>query len=1057
MSGQIEFISAGAGSGKTYTLTEMLFRRLTEDAVRPQAVIATTFTRKAAAELRERVRASLIDKGRFALANQMSLARIGTVNSVCGQLVQRFAFELGLPPNLEVIEESEAQTLLRETIDATLDADIANEMASLGSRLGVEDWHGQLRGLLDKVRSNNIAPTDLPAMASASVNTLLAHFPRPIDKDLDAYLGDQIDQALQAIPGAQAQKHTASTATYEKLLRGASRDLKAGRLTWSDWVKLSKAKAAVALRGEFEAVQGVAAQYDSHPDLHADIRRWTEQIFSLAGHILTSYAESKRARRVIDFVDQERLLLEALERPEVAEALGQEIDLLMVDEFQDTSPLQLALFARLAQLAKRTVWVGDLKQAIYGFRGSDVALMQSVLEALPGLGAKLSVLPKSYRSRPELVALVNEIFVPAFSSVLTQEQVKLEPARTAQLSNEAFEWWQLEGSNVDLYIEALAQGVADLLTRAPDVMDKATDTPRPLHCGDVAILARTNVSVSKIAGAISALGIPVAVAQSGLLATPEASLAWACLRRLNDPADTLASAEIISLTECPSGEDLLARRLTALKADPDNANRWREAGDDAHPVLVALAAMRRQARFERSPAEVLGQIITTCDLPRYAQQWSLDAERGERRLANLAALQTIADDYETSCHSRRIAPTLTGLLLHLDALAASGEDTQSEQGGKAVRVLTHHAAKGLEWPVVICTDLHHEVRSSPWGLSVQNESPTRFEAPLADRSLRYWIWPFGDQSSGIPVADAIETKCGAPFAQAAAEEAKRLLYVSMTRARDLLIFAVPTKHKTRPWLDTLQAEWLAPQQDGTLSLPKCPDGSAIKSEVRAFDSETATKPFSRPAPTPPVWFAEHQPTSEPLNAFVSPSSQTSDQDRTSPNAQVLAYGTAMPIHGTPDMATVGEALHAVIAHLCVSKAAWPDTGAVQAILDRWNIAHALEANSVVAGVASLQRAIVDRWAPSALMVEVPVESILPNGQVMRGRIDMLLRTSAGWILIDHKSNRVRSGNWAEEAAAYAGQLSAYAEAIQRATGVPVVARVINFFTAQVLVIDDTSH
>lgn len=1057
MSAQIEFISAGAGSGKTYTLTELLFKRLTEDAVRPQAVIATTFTRKAAAELRERVRASLIGKGRFALANQMSLARIGTVNSVCGQLVQRFAFELGLPPELEVIEESDAQTLLRETIDATLNADIANEMASLASRLGVDDWHSQLRDLLDKVRSNNIAPTDLPAMATKSVDALLAHFPRPGVHDLNAQLSKQINLALRAIPGVQAQRHTDATADYETLLRGASRDLKAGRLTWSDWVKLSKAKAAVALRGEFEAVQGVAAQFDAHPDLHADIRRWTEQIFALAAQILSSYAEAKRARRVIDFVDQERLLLEALDHPDVAAALGQEIDLLMVDEFQDTSPLQLALFARLAQLAKRTIWVGDLKQAIYGFRGSDVALMQSVLQALPDLGAKLSVLPKSYRSRPELVALVNEVFVPAFSSVLTEEQVRLEPARKAQLSNAAFEWWQLEGKNVDLYTAALALGVADLLARAPKVIDKASNTARPLHCGDVAILARTNDGVSAIASALSALGIPVAVARSGLLATPEASLAWACLRRLNDAADTLASAEIISLTECPAGEELLAQRLTALKADPHNSNRWREIGDNAHPVLVALAAMRRQARFERSPAEVLGQIIATCDLPRYVQQWSPDAERGERRLANLAALQTIANEYETSCHSRRIAPTLTGLLLHLDALAASGDDTQSEQGGNAVRVLTHHAAKGLEWPVVICTDLHHDVRSSPWGLSVQNDQPTRFDAPLAGRSLRYWIWPFGKQSSGIAVADHIEQACGAPFAQAAAEEAKRLLYVSMTRARDLLIFAVPTKHKTRPWLDTLQAEWLTPQEDGTLSLPKCPDGSAIKSEVRAFDSETAAKPFSRPAPTPPVWFAEHQPNREPLYAFVSPSSQTSDQDRTWPNAQVLSYGTAVPIRGTPDMATVGEALHAVIAHLCVSRAAWPDNGAVQAILDRWNVAHVLEADSVVAGVASLQQAIVGQWAPSAVMVEVPVESLLPNGQVMRGRIDMLLRNSAGWILIDHKSNRVRSGNWAEEAAEYAGQLSAYAEAIQRATGVPVVARVINFFTAQVLVIDDTAY
>ncbi|MCX9157818.1 UvrD-helicase domain-containing protein [Niveibacterium sp. 24ML] len=1057
MSAQIEFISAGAGSGKTYTLTEMLFKRLTDDGIRPQAVIATTFTRKAAAELRERVRASLIGKGQFALANQMSLARIGTVNSVCGQLVQRFAFELGLPPELEVIEESDAQTLLRETIDATLDADIANEMASLAARLGVEDWHSELRALLDKVRTNNIAPAALPTMAGESIETLLAHFPKPRTKDLETRLGQQIEGALQAIVAAQKQKYTATTAGYETLLRAASRDLKADRLKWSDWVKLSKAKAAAALRDEFEAVQALAAQYASHPALQDGIRCWTQQIFALAADILSSYAEAKRARRVIDFVDQERLLLEALERPEVAEALGQEIDLLMVDEFQDTSPLQLALFARLAGLAKRTVWVGDLKQAIYGFRGSDVALMQSVLKALPALGATQSVLPRSYRSRPELVALVNEVFTPAFSSTLTEEQVKLEPARAAQLKNEAFEWWHLEGSNVETYTDSLARGVADLLARAPNVVDKATNKPRPMHCGDLAILARTNVSVKMIADALSALGVPVAVAQSGLLATPEASLAWACLRRLNDPADTLASAEIISLTECPPGDALLAQRLTALKADPENAHRWREAGDDANPVLAALAAMRRQARYERSPAETLAQIITTCDLPRYVQQWRPDAERGERRLANLASLQTIANDYETSCHSRRIAPTLPGLLLHLDALVASEEDTQSEHGGNAVRVLTHHAAKGLEWAAVICTDLHHEVRSSPWGLSVQNDQATCFENPLAGRSLRYWIWPFGDQRSGIAVADQIEQACGGPFAEAAAEEAKRLLYVSMTRARDLLIFAVPTKHKVRPWLETLQANWLMPRDDGTLGLPLAADGSAIRSAVRIFDREKDATPFARPTSTPPIWFAQHPPATEALPAFVSPSSQTTGADHATLQLTVQPYGQAIQVLGSPDMATLGEALHATIAHLCVSQAAWREPDAVRALLERWNVAHALNASAVITGIASLQQAITERWAPDALMVEVPVESLLPNGQVMRGRIDMLLRNKSGWILIDHKSNRVRSGNWPEEATEYAGQLAAYAEAIERATGAPVIARVINFFTAQVLVIDGTAH
>ena len=112
----------------------------------------------------------------------------------------------------------------------------------------------------------------------------------------------------------------------------------------------------------------------------------------------------------------------------MVETLTEEIDLLMVDEFQDTSPIQLALFLKLARLAKHVVWVGDVKQAIYGFRGGDAALMRSVLTALPAMGGSKETLQYSFRSRPALVALVNELFGTAFTG-LPPADVHLMPKR----------------------------------------------------------------------------------------------------------------------------------------------------------------------------------------------------------------------------------------------------------------------------------------------------------------------------------------------------------------------------------------------------------------------------------------------------------------------------------------------------------------------------------------------------------------------------------------------------------------------------------------------------
>ena len=122
---------------------------------------------------------------------------------------------------------------------------------------------------------------------------------------------------------------------------------------------------------------------------------------------MIAYQEFKKKRGLIDFVDQEQLLLKALDLPDVSNVLQEELDLLLVDEFQDTSPIQLALFLKLAEAATETVFVGDVKQAIYGFRGSDPELMQAVLKTVEKEGGRKEVLGKSYRSRGHLVEYTN--------------------------------------------------------------------------------------------------------------------------------------------------------------------------------------------------------------------------------------------------------------------------------------------------------------------------------------------------------------------------------------------------------------------------------------------------------------------------------------------------------------------------------------------------------------------------------------------------------------------------------------------------------------------------
>ena len=140
---------------------------------------------------------------------------------------------------------------------------------------------------------------------------------------------------------------------------------------------------------------------------------------------LQEYEQYKKRRGLIDYTDMETLILRLLDHPEVREVLSEELDLLMVDEFQDTSPIQLEIFLKLSRMAAHSVWVGDPKQSIYGFRGADPQLMQAIIEQSGGVRPE-DIQRHSWRSRQDLVWAANALFTKAFPE-LPPDQVALDP------------------------------------------------------------------------------------------------------------------------------------------------------------------------------------------------------------------------------------------------------------------------------------------------------------------------------------------------------------------------------------------------------------------------------------------------------------------------------------------------------------------------------------------------------------------------------------------------------------------------------------------------------
>lgn len=1030
----ITFISAGAGSGKTHRLTEILHRELTAKRVRPSGVIATTFTKKAAAELRERVREHLLDEGDFALANAMGQARIGTVNSVCGQLIERFAFEAGMSTEQQVLEETQAAVLLGKAVDAVMDGSAMGAFLGVVRRLGLEEnWKGDLQALVNQIRSNDIALGRVAGFATANAEDLLSHFPDAAKDDLTAGLKRAIGEALPEIEVAAGEGGKKITKEYFALLRGFDHDLGNNSATWGDWIKLSKSAPEANLKALAAPIAELAGRVAEHPDLRADIIGYLAQMFDLAAKALKAYSDGKRELGALDFADQEHLLLGILDHPTVAEVLTEELDLLVVDEFQDTNPIQLALFLKLARFAKQVYWVGDIKQAIYGFRGSDTALMKAILEALPALGGAKEVLPYSWRSREELVRLVNAVFVPAFAESLPREEVELQPKREERLPGEPVANWILDGRNVGQEATALAAGVRRLIESGYQVIDKGATAARNVRFGDVAILSRSNSGVELIAAALRAQGIPSATAQPGLLATPEATLALACLRRLNDPGDTIATAEIVSLADCAEPETWVADRLHYLSAGA-KPDAWMEedAGEHkAHPLVARVAGLRRNLPL-LAPREAIQTVIAVCNLPSIIVRWAPDPERARQRLANLEALVGLVGQYEELCASGQHAASISGLIIWLGEIASEEGDMLAEPAIDAVKVMTHHAAKGLEWPVVVLTDLAAAVRDRLWSISARSGAGFDVNAPLNERFIRYWPWPFGKQQK-VGVADAIAlTPMAEQFRKSAIQEEKRLLYVSMTRARDLMVLARSRRKPSGEWLECADSPWLLPEEGADeLTLP---DGERLKADRWVLDPVESAEGCGAAVHGTLNWFAPISSDLARLPLSLNPSAAENAGANVIEKCRV---GERIPVAGGMDMNALGNAIHACLALSFTDPAHPLDAAEVDRLLDGFGVRGFVAAPAVVKQAKALHEWISSRWPDATAFAEYPVQSVLESGQVLNGRIDLLLSTRDGWVIIDHKSTPMAAEQWDRLAGDHGAQIGAYAAAVAVASGRPV--------------------
>ena len=1027
---RINTVVASAGAGKTTRIV----RDIAQEVARrePEEIVATTFTVKAADELIERSRAHLFKDGNAGAAARLLGARFGTVNAICGQIVGEHAIDLGRSPRAEVIPEDAVSRLFAIAAEAAIGRHapslnrLADAMGASDPKMAAaaerSDWRGTLHRLIDLARANGLDAAGLAASADRSVETFLALLPAPsavTAENLDLTVTQAVNAALEAIPSAISATAQPSIELLRKV-RGAG--LRGETLSWPDWARLTKIKCAkkdgASFMDALDAVCRAAGRHPEHPRLRDDCETFIRTLFTCAAEALDAYRSYKSERGLMDFTDQEALALEVLRDPAMSQRLGERISRVFVDEFQDSSPLQIAIFSAMANLVDASTWVGDPKQAIYGFRNADSALTQAAFAGVAATSTEpQEVLATSYRSREGIVGFVNEAFGPAFTAMglPASDHAFSGTARKEEgFAHSPFAVWWLEGK-LELQYAALAAGIRDAIADGANwmVFDKAAELQQPLRAGDVAILCRSHADILRVATSLSALGVKVAVERDGLARTPHVELVMAAFRWVADPTDRLALAELARFFSDDPQSDLWLRAASAEDQDA--------ALQAAVPISASLAALR-ESILSLTPADLVDALIILPEVFRRIETWGDVAAR----LDDLEALRGFARAYEASCASSGAPATPSGLVV---ALAADEPRRPKSLQADAVKVMTYHGAKGLEWPMVVLTGLNREPKPRLFEPVAEADGALDWRDPLLARWIRYWPWPYGAQSKDVGLDEAaLASPLGRQAALRARQEETRLLYVGVTRARDYVVFAPPAKGELK-WLQVLDG--------GTPGHVRLASGAnnVLAAGEATFPSRVSPMAVDDAFVAPviqPAYVRLTRPIRDRPVLHRRPSGESDAGDYVV--VEKIQLGPRLPFVGAPDMQSLGEAVHAIFAADHSDQPGAARLALAEGILNRWGV-HQVQAQDVLDACDRLNKHLADLWPTGRMYRETPVYARLGD-QLVSGRIDLLAEHGAGFAVIDHKSFPGSRDTWDDRAAAYGPQLGLYAEALQAAAGRP---------------------
>ena len=824
-------LEASAGTGKTRVLVER-YVNLLRAGVEPEHILAITFTRKAAAEMRGRIverlreasRLSQIDLARWReLRERLGEIAISTIDAFCLSLLREFPLEADIDPGFRLADDTEAPRLVSEALDQALricrglardDEDVALVFAQLGERR----LRAGLASLLDRRlvapqalrRYLASGPQDLTAQATCErAAERLREALTEVEGGLEAFLdgGPRHRPAFALLAADIRTLASGALALETRPGRASFRDLvdqlrayfltREGRPREKAFqgtgFKASDCDSEAAWRRHRQAAAVLAplvaeAVRAFRRDLNVVISRGVWRVFGVA---LSQYHRTLEAHALLDFsgvLEHAIHLLQGMD--EFAPSrfrLEARYRHVLVDEFQDTSRVQWQLVSQLVRnwgegfgaaddaIPPSIFIVGDRKQSIYGFRDAEIALLDEAAAFVAGLRPNDDVrraISVSFRSAPALLAFVNDVFAGIEKSEARRDAfryddqdrfpVSVSPADRGENDTQAPE--PAIGAIVAPSVTATAERVAAQIRRligSAMVRDRATGLARTAGPGDVAILFRTRDAHQEFEKALEREGISTYVYKGlGYFDAPEVQDVVALIRYLADPDSDLRAAAFLRSRVVRVSDGFvagLAPRIARAILAPEEPVSMPSASDDDRRVFRDLRA--------RLPVwlSLVDRVTPTALLDRLLGETAYAYEtRGiGRRQAreNLKKLRGIVARFQNRGYA-----TLSRVAAHLDELAESDESNAAIDAQDSVSLMTVHAAKGLEFPIVFLVNINRGTGNQ--------RAPIRVSADLAG-------------ASSVAVAD-YQSEADEDSQAREREETKRLLYVAMTRARDEL-------------------------------------------------------------------------------------------------------------------------------------------------------------------------------------------------------------------------------------------------------------------------------